>query len=105
MDQMKDDSWNLLTSTLTWRDLNDQYLSALQHCERYCEANPSDRATNAIISTMGGLSAVYAGLRGVLTNPSRYDDPADQSMSNCVLALVRKIRREIPAVETKGGTA
>lgn len=105
MDQMNDESWAKLCNVLTWRDLHEQYLSALQRCEAYCEANPSHRATDAIISTMGGVAVVYAGLRAALTNPSRYDDPADQSMSNCVLALVRKIHREIPAMEKKAGTA
>lgn len=96
MEQLQDTSWAALTNVITWRDLGEQYLSALQHCEAYCAADPGQRMTNVMIATMGGLSTVYVGLRPILDNPSRYDDPAEKTMANCVLALCRKIRRYIP---------
>lgn len=96
--QLKDDSWAQLRNQFTWGDCEEQYLSGLSHIEAYCKVTPSYRLTNAMAATMGGLHALYVGLRPILANPARFHDKADQSMADCILAMVRKIKREIPAV-------
>jgi hypothetical protein len=96
---MKDTSWAALSNVLTWRDLSERYLEALQQCEAYMKAHPAETPTSAISAAMGGLAAVYVGLRPILANPDRADEPASKEFANIVLALVRKIRREIPVTE------
>ena len=94
-DELKDDSWKQLTSSLTWRDVLARYMTATQRVKQYCDAHPGKEMTVEVASLLGGLIAVHRGLHSTIADASQYDLPAEPTMSECVLSLASRIEREL----------
>ena len=94
--------WAKLTGDLTWKEVADVYLETLQRCETYMTAHPEARASSPVSLAMGGLATVYIGLRPILGNAARYDERASPEMAEVVLALARKVQKDVPVPDHIG---
>lgn len=91
--------WGELAGTMTWREVLREYLDAYQRVEAYIQAHPHDPALpGPIFLALSGVRVLYDGLRPIIDNPTRYDEPASREMADAVLATVRRVRRDLPVV-------
>lgn len=94
--------WGELAEKLTWRDVLREYLDAYQRVEAHIQAHPDAPALpGPIFLALSGVRVLYDGLRPIIDNPLRYDEPASREMADAVLATVRRVRRDLPVVRER----
>ena len=84
-------------ASLTWKDVLGQFLLAMQAIEAYCKAHPG-KASMSIEAAgcLGGMVAVYVGMRRIINDGSRYQELASPEMAETVLALCARVQRDLP---------
>ena len=96
MEQVTDE-WADLTRVCTWDEIIREYSDALKRVEAYCQAHPEARETGGpICLALGAVVAVHVGLRGAIADPSMHDELAPKELTEIVLALSRRVRRDVP---------
>ena len=98
-----DDSWQQLTSSLTWRSVLERYMTASLRVKDFTDANPKmEPIPVELAHAIGGLTSLYVGLRKHINDPSRYDELASPEMAECVLSLAGRILRDLEQPIAKG---
>ena len=98
--------WDELANVLTWRDVVNEWYDAHQRVEAYIQAHPHESALpGPVFFALSGVRVLYDGLRPIIDNPTRYDEPASREIADAVFATVRRIRRDMPVSEPVTGNA
>lgn len=96
---MASTEWNTFAEQLTWRAVLDEYGEALSRVEYYCMQHAdSPTMPGEVFLAVASIRALYDGLRPIIMEPSRYDEPAESTMVEAVLAAVRRTRRALPSM-------
>ena len=100
MEPEVESEWTELARSCDWSEVLEIYHNCLRRVEAYCAANPKAReVAGPICLALGGLSTLYVGLKPVIEDPSRHDELASPEITNIVLGLARRVRRDVPEPE------
>ena len=78
-------------------------MTASLRVKDFTDANPKmEPIPVELAHAIGGLTTLYVGLRKHINDPTKYDLPAEPTMSECVLSLAGRILRDLPAQEKAG---
>lgn len=94
--------WDAFIASCTRRDLLTEWLDALHHCERWKAAHPELTLPEPVTLALGHMIVAYRLLRPMIEDQTNYDLPAPPEMTNLILGLTMKVRREVPTVEQIG---
>ena len=102
-DIVLDDSYNKLLASLTWKDVLARYVAASERIKQHCDLQSTTEPISIELArSIGGLVTIYSGLRRVIVDQSRHDQPASPEMAECVLSLAGRILRDLPEVTAAG---
>ncbi|MDN5941271.1 MAG: hypothetical protein L0H94_05245 [Nitrospira sp.] len=94
--------WDNFIATYTNRQVFEEWQDSLAHCEAW-KARHSERALpQPVMEVLAYMCSAYRYVRPLLLDQSCWDQPAQPEMTNLILSLARKVRREVPAVEPLG---
>jgi hypothetical protein len=102
MDKVHQLRWNDFVASMTYRDVFQEWLAALSHCEKYRAEHPERELPAAVMTAMQGMLAAYTQLRHLAEESALLDKLAPVETTNVILALGRKVRRELPLCSQMG---
>ena len=96
-----DTMWADFCKSFTWSELLQQFLEGLQHLEKYREGHPQALPPH-VKAALEGMRTMGQQLQGIVNDPARFAEPAPPEAVTQILAMVRKVRREVPTIEHPG---
>jgi hypothetical protein len=94
--------WDLFIASYTNREVFTEWQESLAHCERYKAAHPEHALPAEAMIALSNMCSAYRYVRPLLEDRGCWDQPAHPEMTNFILSLARKVRREVPTVEQIG---
>lgn len=92
--------WESFVKSLTWGDCLKEFLDALRHLEQYRDANPTFPAN--FVPALAQLRTIGDHLRAQIDSAACCEELATPEAANIILAMTRRIKREVPTVEHIG---
>ena len=94
--------WQGFLAELTWKDCLSEFLGALQHLEHYKNAFPAPECPEQFALALVQMAAMGKRLQAIISDPSRYEEKAVPEVANCILAMARRVRRDVPTIQPSG---
>jgi hypothetical protein len=102
MDKVHQLRWSDFVATMTCGEVFREWQESLAHCERYKAAHPERALPAEVMIVLSHMVSAYQHLRPLLEDRGCWDQPAQPAMTNFILSLARKVRRELPLCSQMG---
>ena len=94
--------WQGFLASLTWADCLKEFLEALHHLERYRDAHPAQACPAPFVRALSQMRTMGDRLQSIIHDPGCYEQRATPEVANVILAMARRVKREVPTVEHSG---
>jgi hypothetical protein len=94
--------WDGFLASLTWADCLKEFLETLNHLERYRDAFPAPECPAPFAHALEQMRTMGTRLESIIHDPGCYEQKATPEIANVILALARRVKREVPTVAHSG---
>ncbi len=94
--------WKGFLASLTWADCLKEFLDALHHLERYRDGYPAQAFPAPFVLALSQMRTMGNRLQSIILDPGCYEQRATPEVANVILALARRVKRDVPTVAHSG---
>lgn len=102
MERTNELRWQGFLAELTWKECLTEFLDALNHLERYRNAFPAPECPAPFALALEQMRSMGERLQSIIHDPGCYEEKAVPEVANCILAMARRVKREVPTVAHSG---